>query len=128
VSLQCADRVSRTDGAEAAVAVALGTWGRLDVVVSKAGIVRDSTLVNMTDSEFDDVMAVHVRSTFLVSRTAARHWRALAKSGEPGGDWRIINTTSSSGLYGNVGQSNYGAARAAIAAFTIITVVWRRVF
>ncbi len=112
--------VSTEEGAQSLIHCALDTWGRLDTVINNAGILRDKMLVSMEISDWDSVLQVHLRSTFLVSRLAAQHWRQLHKRGQPI-DARIINTTSSSGLYGNVGQSNYGAAKAAIAAFTVIT-------
>src|SRR3954467_14806846 len=95
------------------------TFGRLDVVVNNAGILRDRMLVNMDPAEFDAVIAVHLRGTFGPMRHAAAHWRERSKAGEAV-DARIINTSSPSGLYGNVGQTNYGAAKAGIAGMTII--------
>ncbi|SHK73809.1 NAD(P)-dependent dehydrogenase, short-chain alcohol dehydrogenase family [Pseudonocardia thermophila] len=112
--------VSTEEGAESLLECALSTWGRLDVVINNAGILRDKMLVNMTTEDWDSVLKVHLRSTFLTSRAAARYWREQHKKGVEN-DARIVNTTSSSGIYGNVGQSNYGAAKAAIASFTIIT-------
>ena len=91
------------------------------MVVNNAGIARDRMLVNLTEDDWDQVMQVHLKSTFLVTQRAARHWRERTKSGETGEtvDARVVNTVSSVGLYGHVGQSNYGAAKAAIASFTI---------
>jgi NAD(P)-dependent dehydrogenase (short-subunit alcohol dehydrogenase family) len=112
--------VSSFEGAKRMIDAALEAFGRLDVVVNNAGILRDRMLVNMTEAEWDAVMAVHLKGTFAPSRHAAAHWRELARTtGEPV-KGRIINTTSTSGIYGNVGQTNYGAAKAGIAAFTII--------
>jgi NAD(P)-dependent dehydrogenase (short-subunit alcohol dehydrogenase family) len=104
--------------ADAMVAKALDTWGRLDVVVNNAGIARDRAIWNMTVDDFDLVMRVHVRGTWLVSRAAARHWRDQSKQqgGAVGG--RIINTVSGAGLLGNFGQSNYATAKAAIMGMT----------
>jgi NAD(P)-dependent dehydrogenase (short-subunit alcohol dehydrogenase family) len=110
--------VSTSTGAESLLATALDTWGRLDVVVNNAGIARDRMLVNLSDEDWDAVVAVHLRSTFLVTRRAAQQWRERAKAGDTV-DARVVNTVSSVGLYGHVGQSNYGAAKAAIASFTI---------
>src|SRR5206468_9115061 len=107
------------DDAGARGARAVGTFGRLDVVVNNAGILRDRMLVNMDPAEFDAVIAVHLRGTFGPMRHAAAHWRERSKAGDEV-DARIVNTSSPSGLYGNVGQTNYGAAKAAIAALTII--------
>ncbi len=114
--------VSTTAGATSLVDQALSTWGRLDVVVNNAGVLRDKMLVNMTEDDWDVVVSVHLKSTFLLTGIAARHWRGLAKEGEPT-DARIINTTSATGLYGQPGQSNYGAAKAAIASLTVIAAL-----
>jgi NAD(P)-dependent dehydrogenase (short-subunit alcohol dehydrogenase family) len=110
--------VSTMDGAEGIVATALKRWGRIDVVVNNAGIARDRMLVNLSESDWDDVIRVHLKSTFLVTQVAARHWREQSKQGEAV-DARVINTVSAVGLYGHVGQSNYAAAKGAIASFTI---------
>jgi NAD(P)-dependent dehydrogenase (short-subunit alcohol dehydrogenase family) len=90
--------------------------------VNNAGILRDRMLVNMTFDEWDAVVRVHLRGTFGPSHFAARYWRDRSKAGDPV-DARIINTTSPSGIYGNVGQTNYGAAKAGIASFTIIAAM-----
>jgi NAD(P)-dependent dehydrogenase (short-subunit alcohol dehydrogenase family) len=111
--------VSSWEGAQRLVNQAVETFGRLDVVVNNAGILRDRMLVNMTEAEWDAVIAVHLKGTFAPTRWAAAYWRDLVKAGETV-DARIINTTSVSGLYGNPGQTNYGAAKAGIASFTII--------
>jgi NAD(P)-dependent dehydrogenase (short-subunit alcohol dehydrogenase family) len=111
--------VADFDDAGAMVAQAVEAFGRLDVLINNAGILRDRMLVNMDAAEFDAVIAVHLRGTFGPMRHAAAYWREQAKAGEPV-DARIINTSSPSGLYGNVGQTNYGAAKAGIAAMTII--------
>src|SRR3954464_8452818 len=111
--------VADFDDAGAMIAQAVEAFGRLDVGVNNAGILRDRMLVNMDAAEFDAVIAVHLRGTFGPMRHAAAYWREQAKAGEPV-DARIINTSSPSGLYGNVGQTNYGAAKAGIAAMTII--------
>ena len=113
------DNVADFGGAERMVKQALDAFGRLDVVLNNAGILRDRMLVNMTEAEWDAVIAVHLKGTFALSHFAAAHWRDRAKAGERP-NARIINTTSVSGLYGNPGQTNYGAAKAGIAAFTII--------
>jgi NAD(P)-dependent dehydrogenase (short-subunit alcohol dehydrogenase family) len=100
---------------------AISTFGRLDVLVNNAGILRDRMMVNMTEAEWDDVIRVHLKGTFAPSHHAANYWRReFKKTGQPTGA-RLINTTSASGIFGNVGQSNYGAAKAGIAAFTVIT-------
>jgi NAD(P)-dependent dehydrogenase (short-subunit alcohol dehydrogenase family) len=114
------DDVSSWDGARRMIDAALAAWGRLDVLVNNAGILRDRMLVNMSEDEWDAVIRVHLKGTFAPARHAAAHWRELFKAtGEPVRG-RIINTTSTSGIYGNIGQSNYGAAKAGIAAFTVI--------
>ena len=113
------DSVSDYAGAGRIVQAALDTFGGLDVVVNNAGILRDRMFVNMSEEEFDSVIAVHLRGTFAVSRHAVDYWRARAKSGETN-DARIISTSSPSGIFGNIGQANYGAAKAGIAAMTII--------
>ena len=112
--------VSNFEGAKRMIDAAIAQWGRIDVVVNNAGILRDRMLVNMTEAEWDAVIQVHLKGTFAPSRHAAAHWRELSRlTGEPV-KGRIINTSSTSGIYGNVGQTNYGAAKAGIAAFTII--------
>ncbi|MCA1839923.1 MAG: SDR family oxidoreductase [Actinomycetota bacterium] len=111
--------VSDFEATKAMVDLAIERFGRLDIVVNNAGILRDRMLVNMTPEEWDAVMSVHLRGTFNTTRHAVAHWRELSKAGEPVAG-RVINTSSPSGLYGNVGQSNYGAAKAGIAAFTVI--------
>lgn len=113
------DDVSSWDGSKAMIDQAVEVFGRLDVVINNAGILRDRMLANMTEAEWDAVIAVHLKGTFGPARHAAAYWRDQAKAGEPV-DGRIINTSSPSGIYGNVGQTNYGAAKAGIAAFTVI--------
>jgi NAD(P)-dependent dehydrogenase (short-subunit alcohol dehydrogenase family) len=114
--------ISDWDGAKRLVDTALTTFGGLDVLVNNAGILRDRMLVNMTDSEWDAVINVHLRGTFAPMRWAAEYWRDRVKAGESN-DARIINTTSPSGIYGNVGQTNYGAAKAGIASMTVIAAM-----
>ena len=113
------DDISDFDGAERLVKTAIDTFGGLDVLVNNAGILRDRMLVNMSEAEWDAVIKVHLKGTFGPARHAAAYWRDRAKAGETN-DARIINTTSVSGIYGNPGQTNYGAAKMGIAAFTII--------
>jgi NAD(P)-dependent dehydrogenase (short-subunit alcohol dehydrogenase family) len=113
------DDVSDWSGAEKLIATAVDTFGRLDVLINNAGILRDRMLVNMTEAEWDAVIKVHLKGTFGPSHFAANHWRERSKAGDEV-DARIINTSSPSGIYGNVGQTNYGAAKAGIASFTII--------
>ena len=111
--------ISEPEGAESLVKLALDSWGRLDAVVNNAGILRDKMIFNMTVEEWDAVIKVHLRGHFLVTREACVHWRGLAKAGEPAAG-RIVNTSSTSGLLGNIGQSNYGAAKSGIASFSQI--------
>ena len=113
------DDVSEWDGAQRLINTAIETYGGLDVLVNNAGILRDRMLFNMTLDEWDAVIKVHLRGTFCTSRWAAAYWRERAKEGLEN-DARIINTSSGSGLYGNPGQANYGAAKAGIASFSII--------
>ncbi len=113
------DDVSDWEGSQRMINQAIETFGGLDVVVNNAGILRDRMLSNMTEAEWDAVIAVHLKGTFAPARWAAAYWRERAKAGETN-DARIINTSSVSGIYGNAGQTNYGAAKAGIAAFTII--------
>jgi NAD(P)-dependent dehydrogenase (short-subunit alcohol dehydrogenase family) len=111
------DDVSTWDGAERLIRTAIDTFGDIHVLVNNAGILRDRMLVNMSEQEWDAVIKVHLKGTFGPSRHAAAYWRDQSKAGNEV-DARIINTTSVSGIYGNPGQSNYGAAKAGIAAFT----------
>ncbi len=113
------DDVADFDGAKRMIDTAILHFGGLDVVINNAGILRDRMLTNMTEAEWDAVIAVHLKGTFAPARHAAAYWRERAKAGESN-DARIINTSSVSGIYGNPGQTNYGAAKAGIAAFTII--------
>jgi NAD(P)-dependent dehydrogenase (short-subunit alcohol dehydrogenase family) len=113
------DDISSWDGAERLINQAVEHFGRLDVLINNAGILRDRMLTNMTEAEWDAVIQVHLKGTFAPSRHAAAYWREQSKAGNEV-DGRIINTSSPSGLYGNVGQTNYGAAKAGIASFTVI--------
>jgi NAD(P)-dependent dehydrogenase (short-subunit alcohol dehydrogenase family) len=113
--------VSDWTGAKAMIDAAIKTYGKLDVLINNAGILRDRMLTNMQESEWDEVIKVHLKGTFAPSRHAAAYWRDESKRIGGPVQGRIINTSSTSGLYGNVGQANYGAAKAGIAAFTIIT-------
>jgi NAD(P)-dependent dehydrogenase (short-subunit alcohol dehydrogenase family) len=112
--------VSDWQGAQAMIDAAVGTFGRLDILVNNAGILRGRMLTNMAEDEWDAVIKVHLKGTFAPSRHAAAYWREESKKANAPVKGRIINTTSTSGIYGNVGQTNYGAAKAGIAAFTII--------
>jgi NAD(P)-dependent dehydrogenase (short-subunit alcohol dehydrogenase family) len=116
------DSVASWEGAQRLINTAVETFGDLHAVVNNAGILRDRMLTNMTEEEWDAVINVHLKGTFAPSRWAAAYWREQAKAGKPV-DGRIINTTSVSGIYGNPGQTNYGAAKAGIAAFTVISAL-----
>ena len=116
------DDVSDVDGAKRLIDTAVDTFGGLDVLVNNAGILRDRMFVNMTADEWDAVIRVHLRGTYAPMRAAVEYWRNRSKAGETN-DARVINTTSPSGIYGNVGQANYGAAKAGIAAMTVITAM-----
>jgi NAD(P)-dependent dehydrogenase (short-subunit alcohol dehydrogenase family) len=99
---------------------AVKTFGKFDVLINNAGILRDRMLVNMTEAEWDAVIKVHLKGTFAPAHHAARYFRDLNKTTGTPTNGRIINTSSVSGIYGNIGQTNYGAAKMGIAAFTII--------
>ena len=113
------DDISDFEGAKRLVDQAVETFGGLDVVINNAGILRDRMLTNMTEAEWDAVIKVHLKGAFGPSHHAAAYWRDRSKAGHEV-QGRIINTSSPSGIYGNIGQTNYGAAKAGIAAFTII--------
>jgi NAD(P)-dependent dehydrogenase (short-subunit alcohol dehydrogenase family) len=113
------DDITTAEGADRLVQQAIGEFGALHVLVNNAGILRDRMVVNMTDGEWDDVIRVHLRGHFMPLRAAARYWREQSKAGHallPS----VINTTSTSGLYNNPGQANYGSAKTGIASLTII--------
>jgi NAD(P)-dependent dehydrogenase (short-subunit alcohol dehydrogenase family) len=106
-------------GGQELVGAAVEAYGRLDVLVNNAGILRDRMLVSMAEEEWDDVVSVHLKGHFVPTRFAAAHWREQAKAGQPV-HGSIIHTSSTSGLLGNPGQTNYGAAKAGIASFSAI--------
>ena len=114
-----AENVADFDGAERMVKQAIDEFGGLDILVNNAGILRDRMIVNMTEQEWDSVIAVHLKGHFAPTRHAAAYWRERSKAGDEV-KGRVINTSSPSGVFGNIGQSNYGAAKAGIAGFTII--------
>jgi len=111
--------VAKFDEADAMVQQAIDTFGDINIVVNNAGILRDRMLFSMSEDDWDSVIAVHLKGTFGPSQRAATYWREKAKAGEDVYG-RIINTASPSGIYGNVGQTNYGAAKGGIAAFSVI--------
>jgi NAD(P)-dependent dehydrogenase (short-subunit alcohol dehydrogenase family) len=113
------DNIATWEGGERLIKTALDSFGELHVLVNNAGILRDRVLVNLSEEDWDSVINVHLKGHFVPTRHAATYWREQAKAGHPV-KASIINTSSTSGLLGNVGQSNYGAAKAGIAAFTVI--------
>ena len=114
--------VSEWAACEKIVRDTVDRFGRLDAVINNAGILRDRMITSMTESDFDDVIAVHLKGTFQMTKHACDHWRAVAKAGGTNAG-RIINTTSGSGLSGNLGQASYSAAKAGIAALTLVTAL-----
>jgi NAD(P)-dependent dehydrogenase (short-subunit alcohol dehydrogenase family) len=117
-----ADNVADWEGGQRLVNTAVETFGDLHILVNNAGILRDRVLVNMTEEEWDAVIHVHLRGHFIPTRWAAAYWREQSKAGTPV-KANVINTSSTSGLLGNPGQTNYGAAKAGIAAFTVIAAM-----
>jgi len=109
--------ISDPDVAEAIVSTATSAFGALDALVNNAGTLRDRTLVKMSVEEWDTVIRVHLRGHFLATSAAVRYWRGAERPG------RLVHTTSTAGLLGNFGQTNYGAAKAGIAAFSTITAL-----
>ena len=105
--------------ADGLIQQAIDEFGALHVLVNNAGILRDRTIINMTDAEWDDVIKVHLRGHFMPTRAAARYWREQHKAGHRLSP-SLINTSSTSGLYNNSGQSNYGSAKTGIASLTMI--------
>jgi NAD(P)-dependent dehydrogenase (short-subunit alcohol dehydrogenase family) len=109
--------ISDWNGAKSLIDKAVSSFGRLDILINNAGILRDRMLVNMTESDWDAVIKVHLKGTFAPTHHAANHWRLLQKKGETV-DARVINTTSHSALFANIGQANYAAAKSGIASFS----------
>jgi len=119
VAVANVDNVADWEGAQRLVNTAIETFGDLHVLVNNAGILRDRVLVNMTEQEWDAVIHVHLKGHFCPTRFAAGYWREQTKAGKEV-KAAIVNTSSTSGLLGNPGQANYGAAKAGIAAFSNI--------
>ena len=113
------DNITDWEGGQRLINTAVESFGDLHVLVNNAGILRDRVLVNMTEEEWDSVINVHLKGHFVPTRWAAAYWREQAKAGKEL-KANIINTSSTSGLLGNPGQTNYGAAKAGIGAFTVI--------
>ncbi|GAC1596714.1 MAG: SDR family oxidoreductase [Acidimicrobiales bacterium] len=114
-----ADDVADWEGGQRLISAAVETFGDLHVLVNNAGILRDRLLVNMTEQEWDAVITVHLKGHFVPTHFAAVYWREQSKAGHPVSA-SVINTSSTSGLLANPGQSNYGAAKSGIATFTEI--------
>jgi NAD(P)-dependent dehydrogenase (short-subunit alcohol dehydrogenase family) len=114
------DDISSWDGGAALIQQAIDSFGGLDVVINNAGILRDKMSFNMTEQEWDAVIRVHLKGHFVPARHAAAYWRAKSKETDQPVGAAIVNTASESGLYGNAGQLNYAAAKAGIAAMTIV--------
>ena len=114
------DDVTDWDGGKRIIDAAIAAYGDLHVLVNNAGILRDRVLVNMSEDEWDSVIHVHLKGHFVPTRHAAAYWREQTKAGKEV-KAAVVNTSSTSGLLGNPGQSNYGAAKAGIGAFTTIT-------
>jgi NAD(P)-dependent dehydrogenase (short-subunit alcohol dehydrogenase family) len=112
----CAD----WEGGQRLIQTAIDTFGELHVLVNNAGILRDRMITNMSEAEWDAVIHVHLKGHFVPLHFAAAYWRDLAKAGTPV-KASVINTSSTSGLFGNVGQTNYGAAKTGIATLAIIS-------
>jgi len=110
--------VADWDQAEAMIAQAVEMWGSIDTLVCNAGFLRDRMLANMSESEWDAIMRVHLKGHFAPARHAVAHWRDRSKAGEMV-QGRVINTSSGAGLLGSIGQGNYAAAKAGVAALTI---------
>jgi NAD(P)-dependent dehydrogenase (short-subunit alcohol dehydrogenase family) len=113
------DNVADWEGGARLIQSAVDSFGDLHVLVNNAGILRDRVLVNLSEDDWDSVINVHLKGHFVPTRHAATYWREQAKAGQTV-KASIISTSSTSGLLGNVGQTNYGAAKAGIAAFTVI--------
>ncbi len=114
-----ADDVADWAGAQNLIRTAIDSFGRLDTLVNNAGFVRDRMLANMSEEEWDAVVRVHMKGHFAPLRHAAGYWREQSKAGTPV-EARVVNTSSGAGLLGSIGQGNYGAAKAGIAALTIM--------
>jgi len=119
VAVASKDDCADWEGASRIVQTAIDAFGRLDVLVANAGILRDRMLVSMTADDWDGVIRVHLRGTFCTAHWAAVHWRERSKAGETV-DGRLICTSSAAGLFGNIGQANYATAKAGLVAFTTV--------
>ncbi|ALQ02623.1 short chain dehydrogenase [Pseudomonas brassicacearum] len=111
--------ISNFEAAKGLIDNTIEQFGKLDILINNAGILRDRMMVNMSEDDWDSVIKVHLKGTFAPCHHAANYWRVQSKAGNQL-DARIINTTSASGLFGNIGQANYAAAKAGIASFSIV--------
>ncbi len=111
--------VSHWSAAEGMIQHAIDSFGGLDILINNAGIMRDQTIFNISEQDFDDVVRVHLKGHFAPTKFACKYWRAKAKAGDGAAYGRIIGTASESFLMGNPGQPNYAAAKAGIASFTM---------
>ncbi|MDF3839642.1 SDR family oxidoreductase [Cupriavidus basilensis] len=118
-ALASGDDITQLATAQRIVDAALAAFGEVHVLVNNAGVCRDRMFVGLSEADWDEVMRVHLRGHFCLANLLARHWRDAAKAGRPV-DARIVNTSSGAGLRGSVGQSNYAAAKAGIAALTLV--------
>ena len=118
-ALANADDITRIDTAQRIIDATHAAFGEIHVLVNNAGICRDRMFTSMTEADWDDVMRVHLRGHFCLAQLLAREWRDASKAGRDV-DARIVNTSSGAGLQGSIGQANYGAAKAAIAALTLM--------
>jgi NAD(P)-dependent dehydrogenase (short-subunit alcohol dehydrogenase family) len=116
------DDISDMEGAKRLVDQAVETFGGLDILINNAGILRDRMVFSLSEEDWDAVIKVHLKGTFATTHYASNYWRDQSKAGQTV-DARVINTSSPSGIYGNVGQTNYGAAKAGIASFTVIAAL-----
>jgi NAD(P)-dependent dehydrogenase (short-subunit alcohol dehydrogenase family) len=116
------DSVTDWEAMRRLIAGTVERFGDLHAVVNNAGFLRDRMITSMTEQEFDSVIEVHLKGTFCVLKHACDHWRSRGKAGEPVSG-RIVNTTSGSGLFANVGQANYGSAKSAIATLSQVTAL-----
>lgn len=113
------DDITSTAGAQRIVDATLAAFGQVHVLVNNAGILRDRMFLSLSEDDWDDVMRVHLKGHFCLAGVLGRHWRAASKAGQAP-HAAIVNTSSGAGLQGSIGQSNYAAAKAGIAALTLV--------
>jgi len=115
--------ISETEGANKLIQMGLDKWGQFDALINNAGILRDKMSFNMTDDEWDLVIKVHLRGHFMCARAACQHFRKAGKEGKLPNGGAIVNTSSTSGLLGNAGQANYGAAKLGVVGMTLTMAI-----